>query len=155
MYELPYSLKFIFSAKIAMISPPEGIGPTPEGLRVNFYFKGGEFNGPKLSGQVLPVGGDNFLVRSDGVAKIDMRTTLKTSDGALISAHHTGLVDIGADGYTQAMNRQLPSILNGRVAANYITANPSYLWLNRLFCLGILQVNRDDFTLSYDIYSTE
>ena len=52
-----YSLEHIFSYT-ATLSPPEVIGPLPEGVRVNFYVTGGEVKGPKVYGKFRPVGAD-------------------------------------------------------------------------------------------------
>lgn len=44
---------------------------------------GGSFSGPKLKNQVLSGGGDWLLFRKDGAAQVDVRSTLRTEDGAL------------------------------------------------------------------------
>ena len=49
------------------IGPPEVIGQVSEGLRMNFYVTGGWMRGPRLTGKVLPVGGDWITIRNDGV----------------------------------------------------------------------------------------
>ena len=54
-------------------NPPEVIGETPEGIRVNFYVTGGEITGTRLNGKVLPVGGDWLTLRRDGVGILDVR----------------------------------------------------------------------------------
>ena len=47
---------------------------------------GGHFEGPRLRGTVLPGGSaDWLLLRADGVLEMDLRATLRTDDGALIS----------------------------------------------------------------------
>jgi hypothetical protein len=43
---------------------------------VTFYCKGGEVTGPKLNGRCRAVGGDWLTIRTDGVAVLDVRTTL-------------------------------------------------------------------------------
>ncbi|MDQ6676125.1 MAG: DUF3237 domain-containing protein [Acidobacteriota bacterium] len=47
--------------------PPEVVGPLPDGIRATAYILGGEADGPRLRGTVLPVGGDWILLRTDGV----------------------------------------------------------------------------------------
>lgn len=143
----------LFSIRCAMVRPPEPIGPTPEGLRVNFYFLGGEIDGPRLRGKMRPVGGDWFVVRPDGVALIDMRTTLETHDGALVLAQHSGICDLGETGYADALQRKLSPRATARVAARYLTAHPSYLWINRLQCVGVLDIDRETFELRYDVHA--
>ena len=70
----PYELEHICSYKAGLNPEFEVIGPTPEGLRVNLYITGGEVTGPKLQGQVLPVGADWLTIRPDGVALLNVRT---------------------------------------------------------------------------------
>ena len=49
----------------------------------------GELRGPKLNGKVRPVGADWALLRPEGVTITDVRATIETDDGALISAAYT------------------------------------------------------------------
>jgi len=62
-----YTMEHLCSVTATLENPPEIIGPTPEGLRLNVYISGGEVTGPRLQGKVLPVGADWLTVRSDGV----------------------------------------------------------------------------------------
>jgi hypothetical protein len=94
-----YKLEHIFSYVGRLADAPEIIGPVPEGIRVNFYSAGGEVTGPRIRGKVRPVGGDWVTVRKDGVAYLDVRTTLETDDGALILVAYQGLADFGEDGH--------------------------------------------------------
>ena len=94
-----YELEHIFSFGAALESPPEAIGPVAEGIRVNFYCQGGEVTGPKLQGRCRSVGGDWLTIRTDGVAILDVRTTLESHDGALIAITYSGVTDLGNDGY--------------------------------------------------------
>jgi len=155
MERLEFSFSHLFSIRGRLAKPPEGIGPTPDGLRVNFYFEGGEVTGPRLQGKLRPVGSDRFLVRRDGVALIDVRATIESHDGALIIADHQGIVDLGPRGYEDSMERKLGPRATARVAARYQTAHPSYQWINRLQCFGVLDIDREAFSLSYDIYALE
>ena len=53
---------------------------------------GGDFEGPRLRGTVLPGGSaDWLLLRADGVLELDLRVTLRTDDGALISMKSFGM----------------------------------------------------------------
>jgi hypothetical protein len=58
---------------------------------------GGTFSGPKLKGQVLSGGGDWLLFRKDGAAQLDVRSTLRTEDGALIYVSYRGISIIPPD----------------------------------------------------------
>lgn len=51
----------------------------------------GVFEGPGLRGRALPSGGDNPVVRRDGVALLDARYFLEVEDGTLIRIHNRGI----------------------------------------------------------------
>ena len=153
MFNHKYQLEHIFSFDVALENPPEVIGPVSEGIRANFYCKGGEVTGPKLRGRCRPVGGDWLTIRTDGVGTLDVRTTLESHDGALIAIAYTGVVDIGTDGYQRFLSGNLPPRLALRVVPRCQTAHPGYLWLNRVQCVGIGEVDMERSHVSYDVYA--
>ena len=74
------------------VATPQNIGAVPHGTRRTVPVIGGDFEGPRLRGTVLPGGGaDWLLLRADGVLELDLRITLQTDDGALISMKSFGL----------------------------------------------------------------
>src|SRR5215475_4791101 len=74
------------------VAAPQTIGAVPHGTRRTAPLSGGDFEGPRLRGVVLPEGSaDWLLLRSDGVLELDLRATLRTHDGALISMRSFGL----------------------------------------------------------------
>jgi Protein of unknown function (DUF3237) len=84
------------------------IGPTPDGIRANFYVTSGEVEGPTLKGKFAPVGGDWLLIRRDGVAVLDVRATIERHDGALIYLSYSGVADLGPNGYEAFLNAIFP-----------------------------------------------
>ena len=105
------NVEHICAMRGTLRNPPEIIGETPEGLRVNFYVTGGEVNGPRLGGEVLPVGGDWLTIRKDGVGILDVRATLATADEALIYVTYTGIIEAGEDGYQRFLDGDMPKRL--------------------------------------------
>jgi hypothetical protein len=153
-----YSLEHILTYTGTLASPPEAIGPLPEGVRVNFYSTGGEFEGPgwngrPIRGRLRPVGGDWMTVRSDGVGLLDVRSTFETADGALILVVYQGTADLGADGYDRFLRGELPDVVELRTAPRFFTGHPDYQWLNRLHCLGIGEYDRASNRARYDVYA--
>src|SRR6202140_5946088 len=74
-----------------MVATPQSIGAVPHGARRTAPITGGDFDGPRLRGTVLPGGSaDWLLLRTDGVLELDLRVTLRTDDGALISMKSFG-----------------------------------------------------------------
>ena len=82
-------LQTLFRAEI-FLAPPLELGDTPQGRRRIIGITGGRFSGERLSGRVLPGGADWQVIRADGVADLDARYTLETSDGALIYVRNRG-----------------------------------------------------------------
>ena len=74
------------------VAAPQNIGAVPHGTRRTAPLSGGSFEGPRLRGTVLPGGSaDWLLLRADGVLELDLRATLRTDDGALVSMRSFGL----------------------------------------------------------------
>jgi hypothetical protein len=151
---IEYRLDHLFTYRLGFRVPPEAIGPTPAGLRVNFYFSGGEFVGPELRGRIRPVGGDWLTIRPDGVGILDLRATFETEDGALIHAPFTAVIDLGEHGYQDLLQGRLaPDGTPFRSVPRYETAHPAYRWLNRVQCLGIGQVFPSQGEARCDVYA--
>src|SRR6202158_4966299 len=122
-----------------MVATPQSIGAVPHGTRRTVPITGGDFDGPRLRGSVLPGGGaDWLLLRPDGVLELDLRATLRTEDGALISMRSFGLRH-GPPDVMEALAR------GGAVdSATYYfrttpwvgTASPAYAFLNHLITVA-------------------
>ncbi|MDX1982888.1 MAG: DUF3237 domain-containing protein [Bryobacteraceae bacterium] len=150
---IAYTLEHLFSYTATLGAPPEVIGPVPEGIKVNFYVTGGEVTGPKVRGKVRPVGADWLTLRRDGVAILDVRATLETTDGALILITYPGILDLGEDGYDRFLRGDLPPASQIRTSPRLFTSHPDYVWLNRLHCLGVGQTDLPNNRVAYDVYA--
>jgi len=84
------TLEFIFEARVT-VDPPQELGDVGKGSRRIVPISGGEFSGPNLRGEVLPGGADWQILRSDGVAELEARYTLRTDDDALIYVRNIAL----------------------------------------------------------------
>ena len=129
-------LLMMLSVKVA---PAQNIGAVPLGSRRTVPLSGGTFEGPRLRGSVLPSGGaDWLLLRADGVLELDLRATLRTDDGALISLRSFGLRHgppevIAAIGRGEAVD---PATYYFRTWPRFETAYPAYAFLNRLIAVA-------------------
>ena len=124
------------------VAPPLDLGATPQGRRLLFPFKGGRFEGPDLSGEVLTTGGDWLIDRADGAMVLDVRRTLRTDDGHLIYAFYRGLL-VAAPAVRQKMERGEPVAADEmyfRTTPVFETGSDKYGWLNRIISVGIGQV---------------
>jgi hypothetical protein len=147
-----YRLEHLFSYNAFL--DMDVIGAVAEGVRINFLVTRGEFSGPKLKGKLRPSGGDWLTIRTDGVALLDVRATFESDDGALIYTSYTGVADLGEGGYQKFLAGEPPvSGLPLHVVPRYQTSHPSYIWLNRLQCLGIGEAFLERNEVHYDIYA--
>jgi hypothetical protein len=115
------------------------IGGVPHGVRRTAVLGGGTFEGPRLRGTIMPgCSADWQLLRSDGVLEMDLRFTLRTDDGALVSMRSFGLRHgppevIAAIGRGETVD---PSSYYFRTMPRFETAHPQYSFLNRLIAVA-------------------
>jgi hypothetical protein len=139
----------------ATLSPPEIIGPLAEGLRANVYVTDGEVLGPKIRGHFRRVGGDWLSLRPDGIGVLDVRATMELEDGGLIYTTYGGVADFGPDGYQKFLEGNPPALVRLRITPRYYTGHSDYLWLNRLQCIGVGEVDMKQLRVTYDIYAVQ
>ncbi len=137
MSELRSELLFTMSADL---EEPQDVGATPRGNRRIYYVTGGEFEGPRLRGEVLPGGGDWLRLRPDGAGELDVRATLRTDDGELIYSAYRGILRGAPDS---------PDFYF-RTAPMYETASEKYGWLNRVVAVGVGALTPTG--VSYSVY---
>ena len=121
------------------VATPQNIGAVPHGTRRTALLSGGAFEGPRLRGTVVPGGSaDWLLLRADGVLEMDLRITLRTDDGALISMKSFGLRH-GPPEVMAAIGRGEmvdPATYYFRTTPRFETAHPAYAFLNRLVAVA-------------------
>jgi len=145
------SLELIARFRATLAQPLE-LGQTPWGRRRVIAVTGGEFDGPLLTGKVLPGGADWQVVHEDGTATIDTRYTLECHDGALISVATRGC----RTGPREVLQRIAagetvdPSEYYFRVAIQYETSAPQYEWLN--WIVAVASALRLSDQVVYDAY---
>jgi hypothetical protein len=145
-----------FVAAITLhLNPPQFIGETPEGVRVNFYVKHGTVIGPNVSGTVFPSSSDHMMIRPDGVGVIHVRAVVCVDDGALLEITETGYVDFGEDGYRHALAKSLPTQSSFVVTTRVLTAHPKYRWLNRVHCVSQGRTHLEDLVVSHDVFAVK
>jgi uncharacterized protein DUF3237 len=121
------------------VAAAQNIGAVPLGARRTVPLTGGAFEGPRLRGTVLAGGSaDWLLLRADSVLEMDLRVTLRTDDGALISMKSFGLRHgppevIAAIGRGEIVD---PATYYFRTTPRFETAQPAYAFLNRLVAVA-------------------
>jgi hypothetical protein len=133
----PLNTQLLFTLT-GTVGAPHEIGVLPQGRRRIVPIEGGEFEGPRIRGQVLPFGADWMLIRPDGVAVIDVRATLQTDDDALIHMRYSG--------YRHGPTDIMQALADGedvdaatyyfRIAVILETGAEKYSWLNRIVAVG-------------------
>ena len=126
-------LTFIYRLD-ATLGEPLDLGATAEGHRRIVPQTGGTFAGPELTGKLLPgVSADWQIVRPDGTALVDIRSTLRTDDGKLLyvrsrGARHGNPEVLARLGRGENVD---PSEYTFRTATLIETASPELDWLNK------------------------
>ena len=124
----------------------------PFGARIFFAITGGSFEGPRLKGTLLPVGGDWLLMGDDGIGRLDYRAMLETDDGAQVYLQYTG---IGRTDPTRpAATEGQPEEYGDRyymVAPRFETGDERYAWLNGLVCVA--EGKRTPEGVAYRVYA--
>ena len=128
------------------LSPPITVNDTPDGTRVIVGVTGGEFKGPRLSGEVLKSGGDWFLLRPDGVGVLDVRLVLRTQDGENVYMTYTGRAEMGAGGIPVALH-------TAPVFA--ASTKGKYAWLNGVQAIGVGSTGDQLSSVRYKIYQVK
>lgn len=128
------------------------IGAGPHGHRRIRPILGGEFDGPRCSGTVLPSGVDRALIRSDGVFEPDAALVLEATDGALIHMQYQGRWYAYPDGVGQLIERN-PGFERTenrlRVAAFFETAAEDHRWLNDILAVGVGRITATGVDYSF------
>lgn len=134
--------EFLFEARVSLAEPMH-IGQTPAGYRMIVNVAGGRFEGPRLSGDVLPMSGADWsVIRGDGSGALDVRMCLRTDDAVLIYVHWHGLMafDAADQGYAldfaKADDPAGASRYYFRTCPQFEVADERYAWLNRIVCVS-------------------
>ena len=121
------------------VRPLQVVGAVPGTHRRIGVVPAGQFEGERLSGEVLEGGSDWQSVRSDGSTLLDVRLVLQSVDNALITMRYRGI----RQGPTEVIARLErgevidPDSYYFRIAPLFETAAPRLSWLNNLVAVGI------------------
>ena len=151
---LPIETEFLFRLTLE-VAAPEIVGTAADHeLRV-IAIKGGRFEGPRLSGTVLPIGADWLRVEPDGTARIDVRLTLREAGGGLVQVTYSGVRTGPAEVLARLAKGEAvpPSAYYFRATMRFETAAPELLWLNRT--LAIATGQRPPSGPCYDVYAVK
>ena len=125
--------------------------PTPVGTRLTFVIDHGRCEGPRLRGDFLALGGDWVLVGDDRIARLDVRATIRTDDGALIDLTSTGRARLDDDALRRLYDGELvrASEMYARSSPLFETGDERYRWLNGLHTVAVNEFSLDE--VRYDV----
>ncbi len=146
--------EFLFRVTVPIERDENPVGETPDGLRMMFAIgRGGQVDGPALTGEILHRGGDWMRIRPDGVGIANIDALIKPIGGGVVLTEYSGVVDFGPDGYRMIAAGGGPKRAPIRLAPRYLTAEPRLRWLNRLQCFAVGEVNLEQYLVEYDLYA--
>ena len=120
------------------------LGRSPWTSRRVGYVTGGRFEGPRLTGQILP-GGGNWATNGEievgtVVGTFDARVIWETHDGAIIYVTYTGRSVVSHAVNAAFRDPAQPNVPDSdyyiRIAPLFETADPRYAWLNGTLAVG-------------------
>jgi Protein of unknown function (DUF3237). len=120
------------------VGPIQKTGTTPKGVRIMIPILGGRISGPNIEGIILPGGADWQQIRNDGVAEIEARHSIKTTDGTMIYMVNKGY----RHGPKEVMSRLAagetvsPEDYYFRTTPFFEVEGGRYDWLNRTLMVG-------------------
>lgn len=86
----PPALAYAFTLEVTLAAPIEQ--GTVDGKRRRFIpITGGRVSGPRLSGTILPGGGDWQAIGPDGLTELDARYSLRLADGTIVGIENAGI----------------------------------------------------------------
>jgi hypothetical protein len=71
----------------------------------------------------------------------------------LILVTYQGVIDFGEDGHDKFLRGEMSPVLRLRTSPRFVTSHPEYLWLNRLFCLGVAEYRVATNLAKHDVYA--
>lgn len=131
------TLSFAFEARVE-IAEPIRIGRGPHEELWFTPITGGTVAGPRLSGVVLPYGGDWSVTRGQETA-LDARYLLRADDGAVIDIHNRGVwrADADVERRLQAGEPVAESEYYYRTTPIFQTDAPAHAWLTSTVFVGM------------------
>ena len=84
------TLEYVFTATVTL-APPVEQGTLDGGRKRFIAITGGKVEGPMLSGEVLPGGGDWQVIEPGGLTRVEARYFIKAADGTVIEITNPGV----------------------------------------------------------------
>jgi len=125
-------LEHVFDATVTLGTPVE-LG-TRDGARQRFVpITGGTVSGPRLSGTILPGGGDRQAIHGDGLTEVAARYFIRAADGTVIGIENLGVRVASPDIIARltAGEDLDPALYYFRTTPRFDVADGPHGWLRR------------------------
>ncbi|WP_417590549.1 DUF3237 domain-containing protein [Parasphingorhabdus sp.] len=134
--------RYLFSYRAAFTEPQQQIGKAHFGRRMIAALTGGEVEGERLRGRVMPGGGDWATIDENDTLRLDARVTIETHDGALIFVSYRGVLRPLSVAHKHArnggpQNDKERSEIYFRTTPMFETGDERYAWLNDIVAVGL------------------
>ena len=141
----------------ATVAPPLLAGPGPVGVRAIYAVTGGEIEGDRINGKVLPIGADwaRMTVEGDWVF-VDVRITIETDDGAVIHGEYFGHLEVN-EGVAAGMTGESGTDFGDQyfvTQPRLETGDERYAWVNRKAFVAEGRI-LPGMQVEYRVYSVE
>jgi hypothetical protein len=129
-----------------------------DSLYIYTCLPGGWARGPGINGFFTGGPCDWLRIMPSGVARLDVRATLKTDDGELIYITYNGIIKHSEKSYEKLVNGARITPEDGIyfiTAPTFETTSEKYAWLNSVQAVGKMvevQVSSERSYVRYDIY---
>ena len=148
----PLHLAYVFTVHV-QIGVPQEQGVI-DGRRMRFVpITGGHVTGPRLSGTVLPGGGDWQAIHADGMTELDARYSIRADDGTVIAIVNPGVRTSSAavSARIAAGDSVDPSSYYFRTTPRFMVSGAVHGWLRRTIFVG--RATRNPDLVKIDIYT--
>ncbi len=144
------ALRFAFAIR-ARVAPVQDLGQTARGHRRIVDILGGEVQGPRLTGEILPGGADWQIVRPDGTIEVVARYTIRSAQGALVYVQNDGLRVASPEILARMSKGELVPFdsYHFRTAPRFETGEPSLKWLERATFVGVAARTPDRVVIGF------
>lgn len=134
------STEFLFELELKLASTKSSaydVGLTPSGHRIAGGIVGGRVTGPRINGDVEPIGADFAVLRSDDTLAPNVSTIIRADEGDLITVHYRGLIYPWSTVQALRAGEDVdPDDIDWKVFMHFETSSSHYDWLNRTLAVA-------------------
>jgi hypothetical protein len=141
LIDIPVSARLEHLCQFRIEFADSQLHQTPLGTRATYVIQGGRCEGPELRADFLLGGGDWVLLGTDRVARLDVRATLRTDDGALVALTSTGRAVLDDATLTRLLDGEMIGAdeMYARSSPLFETGDERYAWLNGIHTVAVNQ----------------